>query len=194
MCGLIVITGDVSASPKLNALCERVGARGPHSHGWALLDHAGAWQFIYAPGPLSSIPAGDWALALGHSRLATSGRHPGSMPDPADGQPIVNEWIIAHNGTLPTSDEPDSASDSHCAASKIRTSADIAHRFTDPGGAAQAVLAVHPASRQLAVFRAGRLGGHPLFACDSGTTRIVASIKPSAICHLAPSGLTIYRY
>lgn len=97
MCGLTAFIGE--PPPELIGLaCAGAAKRGPHSHGWAT--YAGEWAVRYGAGPIT--PAVVPGLStIGHSRLATSGRQPGTVPDAADGQPLVLDGhVLAHNGRV----------------------------------------------------------------------------------------------
>lgn len=96
MCGLIAVAGTVPEAD-LAAAVRAAGARGPHSWGWAY--PSGIQR---GPGRLPAPAPAErgTALALGHSRLATSTADPGTVPDPAEGQPVrADVWTVAHNGT-----------------------------------------------------------------------------------------------
>lgn len=95
MCGLIAWVGEMPTD--LDDLCLLNGGRGPHQHGWAIMD-----DFITVKknmGPIKPINYGNFVV--GHSRLATSGSYSGSLPDINEAQPYVhNNFVIAHNGIL----------------------------------------------------------------------------------------------
>lgn len=96
MCGLIAVAGRVPEAD-LAAAVRAAGARGPHSWGWAYPS-----AVVRGPGrlPVPSAEERGTALALGHSRLATSTAGPGTVPDPEEGQPVrASRWTVAHNGT-----------------------------------------------------------------------------------------------
>jgi hypothetical protein len=95
MCGLIAWIGEVPED--IDELCNLTGGRGPHQHGWAILeDFVTLEKFV---GPIKPISHGDYVV--GHSRLATSGSHAGTLPPIIEAQPYLRDnLVIAHNGII----------------------------------------------------------------------------------------------
>lgn len=99
MCGLIAWT---ARPPDAVMLVSATGRRGPHAHGWAT-PAADGWLVEGGYGPLAGSPHG---LAVGHSRMATSGDRPGDRPGDGEYQPIARDTqVLAHNGVLPDEDQ-----------------------------------------------------------------------------------------
>lgn len=196
MCGLILLDAGahgVLEPGRYTELCARVGGRGPHSHGWALLDEQYKWHLQYAEGPITDVPSGVWRMALGHSRLATSGGSAGTLPNPEHGQPIVNgNWLISHNGTLKHLISPDFLSDSHHAADRFAHGEGLAGAFDCPDCSPQAVIAVYKPLGAVFTHRSGKQGGHPLFHAIQDDVRIIASIRPDTESELTPTGTTLW--
>lgn len=127
-------------------------------------------------------------LAVGHSRLATSGRSPGTIPAPEDGQPLaVGGWVIAHNGTLKQHRHP-RLSDSATAVEGAADGLAALTRLSSPDGAPQAAIATD--GRTVAMWRTGNNGGHPLYRKTEQHVTVIASI-PTPGAELAPTGLTL---
>lgn len=196
MCGIICIDAGANGIVEIERytdLCVRVGGRGPHSHGWALLDEQYRWHLMYGKGAITGIPDGKWRMALGHSRLATSGDRAGTLPDPEDGHPIVeSNWMIVHNGTLKHLVSPDWKSDSHHAVANFCSGQSLADTFCCPEGSPQAVIAVYKPLGAVFTHRSGERGGHPLFFSESDDVRIISSIALEADSHLIETGTTIW--
>lgn len=101
MCGLMFLAGAVPANVQQQAWWGAM-RRGPHSHGVAAWGPDG-WQVGRAAGRLDPVPVSPWPheVIVAHARLATSTARPGDMPDPDEGQPLVDgRCLVAHNGTL----------------------------------------------------------------------------------------------
>lgn len=105
MCGILFWTARPDDA---DTLTHAVARRGPHTHGWAtpaINTHGplGIWALTGGSGPLDHPPPG---LALGHSRLATSGAHHGDQPPDHEYQPLRRgPRALAHNGILPRADQ-----------------------------------------------------------------------------------------
>lgn len=193
MCGLILLDAGphgILESSRYTNLLARVGGRGPHSHGWALLDGDWRWHTHYGSGPLVDLPEGEWRMGLGHSRLATSGVSAGTLPDPEHGQPIhLANRLVAHNGTLKHLASSGFPSDTHHAARLLddHNPDDI---FNCPDNSSQAVIIVDRALGNVTTYRGGDHGGHPLFHTVEAGVRIIASIRPNHESDLVPTGIT----
>ena len=192
MCGLIALdrrhAGE--ASVNLGEVCSITGRRGPHSHGWALFSGTG-WQIFHAAGPITSPPTDDWFIAIGHSRLATSGTGAGTLPPPEEAQPIIRGPIaIAHNGTLEQFAHG-SRPDSHIAADSMYAQAlsCIPEVFQSPTGAAQAVVAASTEGYLMAL-RTGYGGGHPLYRTATREGLLISSARVHDSSQLIPTGAT----
>lgn len=196
MCGLILIdrrhVKHGNPTVEIRDAINKVNRRGPHTFGWALFGANPGADMIRGAGMLPEPPNDPWSIALGHARLATSGAHPGALPDPADGQPVESPTgiIIAHNGVLPHRGHP-TIPDTHLAARHIHDPADIRSEFVTADRRPQAVIAVTP-ERCVATFRTGRKGGHPIYLTETPHARIFASLPLTPQSTLVPEGLTCW--
>ncbi len=95
MCGLIAWIGAVPSD--VDEMARLAGGRGPHQHGYVTISDT--IERSTARGPISGPFHG--SFTIGHSRLATSGSRPGTLPDLEEAQPYVKkELVIAHNGVI----------------------------------------------------------------------------------------------
>jgi len=95
MCGLIAWIGAVPSD--IEEIARIAGGRGPHQHGYVTISDT--MERRTARGPLTGPFAG--SFTIGHSRLATSGSRPGTLPDLDEAQPYVqNGLALAHNGVI----------------------------------------------------------------------------------------------
>lgn len=198
MCGLILWMPDRPDDANtditdrdVDRYVAAVARRGPHSHGWSYLGTDSRWTTTHAAGPLTAPVPGRWRLAIGHSRLATSGSGAGGMPPADEAQPIERPdgLVIAHNGVVPRWEEP-GAPDSHRAAAWCVRLEDIPSAFASPArGNPQAVIAADASGRVL-LWRAGRHGGHPLFWTETVRGTFVTSARVDDASTLIPAGAT----
>lgn len=110
MCGVVGYCGVGADLEVLTRAAAEAASRGPHSFGWSWWDGE-RWTHERGPGPLPAPPddVAGVKVALGHSRLATTGERPGDAPDPAEGQPLellpadgrASSILLAHNGNVP---------------------------------------------------------------------------------------------
>lgn len=180
MCGLLYLRNPqgIPRNDLIKDVITQVGGRGPHSHGWALINRNNHVRIVHGEGSLKMFPKGEWVTALGHSRLATSGLSAGTVPSPEDGQPIQEgDLIVIHNGTLPQYKHA-IQSDTHLAVSGSQNLGDIHKAFEGVHNPPQAVIAFDLFTHFLLTVRAGENGGHPLFHAIVDETDIIASINP----------------
>lgn len=165
MCGIagFVSFGKPPTDRMLSELVHQAGKRGPHAHGWAWLGHHG-WGVIRREGPLQHPPVEmlPSSVIIGHSRLATSGRMPGSVPPVDEAQPITSgDFLLAHNGTIPGSAE---AVDSWTLLQALVSRPD------QPLAVIEALAEGRPSAFVLGRWRTGRLtlvgAGHPLYIAE----------------------------
>lgn len=177
MCGLTGFVGEPPADVVERAVAG-AARRGPHTHGWATW--AGEWGVRHGDGPLTpSVVPG--LATVGHSRLATSGRQPGTVPSAADGQPLLLDGhVLAHNGrvtndeildTFPAAIDSGSLLAAICAGELVQDLLDVA---SDGPHA----LIVGAPTGDLTVARwAGRNGrpAHPLYFAGGRSWSVVSS-------------------
>ena len=97
MCGLVAWIGAVPAD--VAEIAKLSGARGAHQHGFVTVSDS--MKRRTGKGQLSA--PFDGSFTIGHSRIATSGAYSGTLPDPEEAQPYVqNDLVIAHNGVIET--------------------------------------------------------------------------------------------
>jgi asparagine synthetase B (glutamine-hydrolysing) len=97
VCGLIAWIGAVPAD--VSEMAKLSGARGAHQHGFVSISDSITKRA--GSGSLAAPFVG--SFTIGHSRLATSGAYSGTLPDPQEAQPYVqNDLVIAHNGVIET--------------------------------------------------------------------------------------------
>lgn len=193
MCGLILIEGantPIEADDALDALCASVGGRGPHAHGWHLLAEDGTWHRTIDAGPITHFPEGEWLVALGHSRLGTSGFGAGTT-SLCDTQPFTaGRWILAHNGTLKAHNHQ-SRSDTAIASQMVADGLPLPEAFATPDDAPQAVIAYDTVTRTPVTYRTGSPRPHPIFWNTQPDLRILASC-PFRGSTLANEGITTW--
>jgi hypothetical protein len=166
MCGLIAWT---TRPPDADALTAAVARRGPHTHGWAVPHLApyggsiGGWTLHGGPGPLTDPPPG---LALGHSRLATSGAVHGGPPPDTEYQPLTHgPRVLAHNGTLP--DTPQDRIDSCWLLAQPDP-----HDYLIRHGGRHALITIDLHTRTLAASTTGQ----PLYLRDDPGSLVLTSV------------------
>lgn len=196
MCGMIAVFRTPPARDIAFA-ARRAGDRGPHSHGIADLTAPDGTVTRGAQRLPETLPVSE-GLVIAHSRLATSTGRPGTLPDPAEGQPLQDYqsgWTLAHNGhsragRLTALSEGRRPGDTHGLLTLLSQHGPAA--LADPelyGGSPQAILGAREGEAFALRMNGRRAFAHPLYLTTyEGGAFIVGNAPVASRSTLIPAG------